>query len=71
MFSHSEQEGGEPEVNDDTSSTNDQCDAHDEELLNGIVHFGSHIRLSINPANLTAFDTFLGEHVQNESLCPD
>ena len=35
MFSHSEQEG-EPEVNDNTSSTNDQCDAHDEELVNGM-----------------------------------
>ena len=32
MFSHSEQEG-EPEVND---NTNDQCDAHDEELVNGM-----------------------------------
>ena len=27
---------GEPEVNDNTSSTNDQCDAHDEELVNGM-----------------------------------
>ena len=35
MFSHSEQEG-EPEVSDNTSSTNDQCDAHDEELVNGM-----------------------------------
>ena len=36
MFSHSEHEG-EPEVNDNTSSTNDQCDAHDEELVNGML----------------------------------
>ena len=35
MFSHSEHEG-EPEVNDNTSSTNDQCDAQDEELVNGM-----------------------------------
>ena len=35
MFSHSEHEG-EPEVNDNTSSTNDQCAAHYEELVNGM-----------------------------------
>ena len=41
--SHIQSKKVEPEVNDNTSSTNDQCDAHDEELVNGIVHFGSHI----------------------------
>ena len=67
MFSYIEQEG-EPEVNDNTSGTNDQCDAYDEEIVQGLVHFGLHIQFIIN---FTAFDTFLGEHVQTESLCPD
>ena len=38
VFSHSEQEG-EPEVDDNASITNDQGDAYDEVLVQGIIHF--------------------------------
>ena len=37
VFSHSEQEG-EPEVDDNASITNDQGDAYDEMLVQGIIH---------------------------------